>query len=133
MTVGFMGLFAALLGEYIGERLGMLLLAPVLMLGFAAWSTARFDDLRFYFWVQLIPLLTIPVVMVLYRGQIFTPLAAPRGPGLVPLAKISEANDGQILALSQGAISGHTAKHLLSALACFAVLLMLQRRKLLAT
>src|SRR2546422_11185128 len=70
ITIGFMGLFAALLGEYIGERLGMLLLVPALILGSASvvyWH--RFDDLRFYVWVQLIPLLTIPVAMVLYRAR----------------------------------------------------------------
>src|SRR5947208_12145118 len=36
ITIGFMGLFAALLGEYIGERLGMLLLVPALILCFAS-------------------------------------------------------------------------------------------------
>jgi len=134
ITIGFMGLFAALLGEYIDERLGMLLLVPALILGFASvvyWH--RFDDLRFYVWVQLIPLLTIPAVMVLYRAIYSHRWLLLVALGWYALAKISEANDGQILALSQGVISGHTLKHLLSALACFAILLMLQRRKLLAT
>ena len=132
MTIGFMGLFAALLGEYIGERLGVLLLAPALILGFASvvyWHW--FDDLRFYYWVQLIPLLTIPVVMVLYRARHSHQWLLLVGLGGYALAKISEANDRQILVLSQGVISGHTIKHLLPALACFAILLMLQRRKLL--
>ena len=75
ITIGFMGLFAALLGEYIGERLGMLLLVPALILGFASvvyWH--KFDDLRFYDH----PGRNGPVPC-----QIFTPVAAPRGPGLV--------------------------------------------------
>jgi len=132
MTIGFMGLFAALSGEYIGERLGVLLLVPALILGFASvvyWHW--FDDLRFYYWVQLLPLLTIPVVMVLYRARHSHQWLLLAGLGGYALAKISEANDRQILVLSQGVISGHTLKHLLSALACFAILLMLQRRKVL--
>src|SRR5207249_3774778 len=92
-----------------------------------------FDDLRFYIWVQVIPLLTIPVVMVLYRARYSHRWLLLVALGWYALAKISEDNDGQILALSQGVISGHTLKHLLSALACFAILLMLRRRKLLAT
>lgn len=134
ITVGLMGLLAALLGEYIGERLGVLLLVPALILGVASvvyWH--RFDDLRFYVWVQLIPLLTIPVAMALYRARYSHRWLLLVALGWYALAKLSEANDGQILAVSQGVISGHTLKHLLSALACFAVLLMLQRRKLLAT
>ncbi|MBA2493224.1 MAG: ceramidase domain-containing protein, partial [Acidobacteria bacterium] len=67
MTIGFMGLFAALLGEYISEQLGRYILIPALLLGFSSviyWHL--FDDLRFYIWIQLIPLLTIPVIMILY-------------------------------------------------------------------
>jgi len=134
ITIGFMGLLAALLGEYIGERLGMLLLVPALILGVASvvyWQ--RFDDLRFYVWVQLIPVLTIPLAMVLYGARYSHRWLLLAALGWYALAKISEANDGQILALSKGVISGHTIKHLLSALACFFILLMLQRRKLLAT
>jgi hypothetical protein len=131
MTIAFMALFVALLGEYIGDRLAVFLLVPALILGFASvvhwhWS----DDLRFYYWVQIIPLLTIPVVMGLYRARYSHQWLLLVALGWYALGKISEANDGQILALSQGLISGHTIKHLLSALACMSVLLMLQRRNL---
>lgn len=132
MTIGFMGLFVALLGEYISDRLGVFLLVPALLLGFSSvvywhWS----DDLRFYYWVQLIPLLTIAVVMVLYRARYSHQWLLLVALGGYALAKVSEANDGEIFVLSQGFISGHTVKHLLSALGCLPILLMLQRRKLL--
>ena len=130
ITIGFMGLFAALLGEYIGERLGMLLLVPALILGSASvvyWH--RFDDLRFYVWVQLIPLLTIPVAMVLYRARYSHRWLLLVALGWYALAKISEANDGQILALSQGVISGHTLKHVAAAVSTLAIWLWLARRQ----
>lgn len=129
MTIGFMGLFVALLGEYIGERLGALLV-PMLVLGASSvfyWHW--FDDLRFYIWVQLIPLLTIPVIMILYRARYSHRWLLLVALGCYALAKISEVGDENIFRLSQGIISGHTIKHLLSALGCLSILLMLLRRK----
>jgi len=132
MTIGFMGLFVALLGEYISNRLVVFLLVPALLLGSSSvvywfWS----DDLRFYYWVQLIPLVTIAVVMVLYRARYSHQWLLLVALGWYGLAKVSEANDGEIFVLSQGLISGHTVKHLLSALGCLSIVSMLQRRKLL--
>jgi hypothetical protein len=132
MTIGFMGLFAALLGEYISEQLGRYILIPALLLGFSSviyWHL--FDDLRFYIWIQLIPLLTIPVIMILYRPTYSHQWLLLAGLGWYALAKVAELADGQIFILSQGLISGHTVKHLLSALGCLTIVLMLQRRKLL--
>jgi hypothetical protein len=130
MTIGFMGLFAALSGEYVSERLGAFLLVPATLLGLSSvlyWHW--FDDLRFYIWVQLIPLLTIPVVMVLYRAKYSRGWMLLAALGCYALAKTTELADRQIFALSQDLISGHTIKHLLSALGCLFILLMLQKRK----
>jgi len=130
MTIGFMGLFAALLGEYISERLGAFLLVPAILLGLSSvvyWHW--FDDLRFYIWVQLIPLLTIPVIMILYRAKYSHQWMLLAALGCYALAKITELGDSQIFALSQNLISGHTIKHLLSAVGCLFILLMLQKRK----
>jgi hypothetical protein len=134
MTIGFMALFAALLGEYISERVGKILLLPAIFLGFASvlyWNW--FDDLRFYIWIQVIPLLTIPVVMILYRARYSHTWMLLAGLGCYVLAKIAELADGAIFALTQNIVSGHTIKHLLSALGCAAILLMLQKRKLLGS
>ncbi len=131
MTIGFMGLFAALLGEYVSERLGVFLV-PAILLGLSSvvyWHW--FDDLRFYIWIQLISLLTIPLVMILYRPRYSHQSILLAALGCYALAKISEVFDKEIFRLSQGIISGHTIKHLLSALGCLSIFLMLQRRKLL--
>ncbi len=132
MTIGFMGLFAALIGEYISERLGVFVLIPALLLGFSSviyWHW--FDDLRFYIWIQLIPLLTIPLVMILYSPRYSHQWMLLASLGWYVLAKFTEVFDKEIFGLSQNLVSGHMIKHLLSALGCLIIVLMLQRRKLL--
>ena len=133
MTIGFMGLFVAVVGEYISPRLGVFLLGPALLLGSASvvywhWS----DDLRFYVWVQLISLLIIPVVMVLYRTKYSHQWLLLTALGWYALAKISEVLDAEIFGLSRGLVSGHTIKHLLSALGCMTIVWMLQKRSCLS-
>ncbi len=130
MTIGFMGLLAAILGEYISERLGAFLLVPALLLGFSSvvyWHL--FDDLRFYIWVQTVSLLIIPIVMILYRPRYSHQWMLLAALGWYALAKVSEVFDKEIFGLSQNLVSGHTIKHILSAFGCLTIVLMLQRRK----
>ena len=130
MTIGFMGLFAALLGEYVNVRLGKALLIPVALLGCASvvyWH--MFDDLRFYYWIQLVPLLTIPAVIVLFRPPHSHRWILLVALLLYALAKIAEANDREVFAFTHRMLSGHTVKHLLAALGCLALLVMLKIRQ----
>jgi hypothetical protein len=129
MTVGFMGLFVALLSEHAGERMRVLLI-PALVAGIASvFYWYAFDDLRFYAWVQVVPLLTVPLVLALFRGNfthrwlLIVALAFYLG------AKITETFDDQIYAALGSAISGHTIKHLLSAAGVAAILTMLKLRR----
>jgi hypothetical protein len=131
MTVGFIGLLIAELGENVHKNFGWFIL-PALLTGFFSviyWHW--FDDLRFYIWVQLISLLIIPIVMILYQGRYSHQWMLIFALGLYALAKILEMEDEKVFAISRGLVSGHTVKHLLSALGCFTIVLMLQRRKLL--
>jgi len=133
MTIGFMGLFIALLGEYINERLSVLLV-PALILGSASviyWHL--FDDLRFYIWVQLIPLLIIPVIITLYHPRYSHQWMLLAALGWYALAKLFELKDIDVFFLSNGIISGHTIKHFLSAAGCMFIVIMLQNRELLET
>ena len=130
MTIAFMGLFAAILGEYVDERLGKVLLVPAVLLGlFSVLYWHWFGDLRFYFWIQLIPLLTVPAVMILFRSRYSHGWVLLVALALYGLAKVAEAYDGEIFALTRQLFSGHTLKHLLAALSCLTVLAMLGRRK----
>jgi len=132
LTIGFMGLVVAILGEYVSIRVGRFLLVPALFLGTASvfyWHWL--DDLRFYLWIQLMPLLAIPVVMVLFRSGYSHQWFVVAALGCYVLAKITEIYDREIFIFTQRLISGHSLKHLLAALGCFALVVMLKRRQLL--
>jgi hypothetical protein len=130
MTIGFMGLFVALLGEYLGNRIAALLLIPAVALGLATvvyWHYS--NDLRPYYWVQLIPLLTIPAVMVLFRSGYSHQWLLLVALGWYVLAKFTESYDVAIFRATQELISGHSLKHLLAGAGCYSILVMLRRRK----
>lgn len=130
MTIGFMGLFVVLLAEYVGAGLGKLLLAPAIITGLASvfyWHW--FDDLRFYVWIQFIPILTIPFLMVLFRARYSHQWLLPVALACYMLAKLSEAYDREVFVFAQGLFSGHSLKHLLAALGCLSVLVMIKKRK----
>jgi hypothetical protein len=129
MTIGFMGLLAALLGEYLSAALGAALLVPLLALGlFSVWYWYWSGDLRVYYWVQLMPLLTIPAMMLLYPARHSRQWLLLLALAWYALAKWSEAYDREIFAMTRHLISGHTIKHLLSALGCLTIVRMLRRR-----
>lgn len=130
MTIGFMGLLVALLGEYLGNRIAALLLCPAVLFGLATvvyWHLS--DDLRPYYWVQLVPLLTIPAVMILFRSGYSHQWLLLVALGWYVLAKVTELYDLVIFRNTQELVSGHSIKHLLAAAGGYSILLMLQRRK----
>jgi hypothetical protein len=130
MTVGFMGLFAALLGEYVNHRLPRWVLTPAVLVGIASvlyWHWT--DDLRPYAWVQFFPLLTIPVVMVLFRPRYTHAWLLLVSLGWYVLAKVTEYFDASIFELTRRVVSGHSMKHVLAAAGCCSILLMLQKRR----
>jgi hypothetical protein len=132
MTIGFMGLFVALWGEYVSETIGKFLLVPAILLGFCSALYAHwFDDLRFYYWIQLIPLLLVPVVMGLFRSRYSHQRLLLLALACYIFAKVSEAHDREVFILTHGLCSGHALKHLLAALGCLTILGMLKTRKLL--
>jgi hypothetical protein len=134
MTIGFTGLFVAILAERVHSR-APLLLVPLITFGLfsvAYWHWTERQgagDLRPYLLVQFLPLLLIPVMLLLFtpkftRGaDIFVAIA------LYGLAKIVELGDDQVFAGLGGTISGHSLKHLLAALAVYWLLRMLQKRE----
>ena len=130
MTIGFMGLFTALLSEHIDCRIEKYLLLPAILAGFASviyWYC--FDDLRFYAGIQSISLLTVPLVLFLFRGRYTRRMLLLVALFAYVLAKVAEMYDREVFAFTRQHLSGHTLKHLLAALACFAVYAMLKARK----
>lgn len=129
MTIGFMGLFVAILAEYVHPSLEKLLF-PFLGLGFSsviAWAMT--DDLRFYYWVQFFPLLIIPVILVMFQSRYKNKLYLVGALIFYLAAKISELNDHQLFMLLGQTLSGHTIKHILAAFAPVCIGFMLKKRK----
>lgn len=130
MTIGFMGLFVALLGEYLGNRIAVLLLYPAVGLGLATVMYWNFtDDLRPYYWVQLVPLITIPTVMALFQNKSSHQWLLLVGLGWYALAKLTESYDMALFLGTEELLSGHSMKHLFAAAGICSVLIMLQRRQ----
>ncbi|WP_418316974.1 hypothetical protein [Piscinibacter sakaiensis] len=122
ITLVFMALFAAILGEHVGAAFGRRSLPVLLLLGLASlfWWRAT-GDLRLYVLVQFLPLLLLPLILLLYgspwpgRGCLWLML------GIYALAKLAEGLDAVIYQAI--GFSGHSIKHLLAALAAWMIAL----------
>lgn len=130
MTIGFMGLFIGLLSESVNSRIERLILVPAIVLGFSSviyWH--YYDDLRFYYWIQLIPLLTIPVVLIVYRNKYTQQKYLLVALAFYLFAKVFEAYDKEIFLISYQQFSGHSFKHVLAALASLTIYFLLKKRR----
>ncbi len=121
MTIGFSGLFAVIIGEFVSPRLGRATVVPLLIAGVVSveywgWTESiGAGDLRFYALFQFLPMMLIPVVLWLYKPAIGS--AKPFWLMLLfyALAKLAETFDGGVFSAG-GAISGHSLKHVLAAM-----------------
>lgn len=123
------GFFIGLVNDRISPRLATALFFPAVIAGFGSviyWHYT--NDLRPYIWIQLLPVVTLPVAVFCYRprhtyqGYLGVVLV------LYVLARISEVYDHGIFALTGNVVSGHTLKHVMAALAVCAILAMLLSR-----
>lgn len=129
MTIGFMGLFAALLGEYVHVSLTRYLLLPLILIGISSvlvWY--GYDDLRLYAWVQFMPLLVIPAMLCLYRKSYSHSHLLVLALFCYVIAKLLEAFDAEIFAFLQNEIAGHAIKHVFAAIGSAMILWMLRVR-----
>ena len=134
MAMAFMALFAAMIAERISIYWSRMLLLPLVFAGIASvvmWRISEDQgrgDLRFYLFVQLFPMVALPLMMLLFkprysRGfEIFVVVVVYGG------AKLLEHFDQQVWDATSHAVSGHTLKHLAAALAGYVVLDMLKKR-----
>jgi disulfide bond formation protein DsbB len=133
MTIAFMALVAALIGERVNVTLGLGLLPLLTATGVGsvmAWRLTVLQgaaDLRFYAAVQLYAVCALLLALLLppryTRGGDLAMVA-----GLYVLAKISETADRQIFSFGH-LVSGHTLKHLAAGSAGFWILGMLLKRQ----
>ncbi len=133
MTIMFGSILSIVISERISRRAGFILLPLLILLGlFSIWhwyqsELAGAGDLRIYLMVQF-----APVILILYM-LFFMPSRYSRGGRfgwillLYLLAKAAELLDREIFDMQQW-ISGHTIKHILAAMAVFALAEMLRCR-----
>ena len=130
MSVAFMAALAYVIEERIDERIGRMLLWPLILLGIVSlliWL--KTDDLRLYAWVQFFPCVVLPLMFWLlapkHTGAAYWFAAA----GLYILAKLLEHFDAAIFAATGHLMSGHALKHVIAAGARYAVYLAFTRRQ----
>ena len=129
MTISLMALFSALFAEHVSPDVERKLLPVALATGiFSVVWWYYSDDLRFYAWVQFGPLAATLYMLLAYAGRY--PHRGYLALGIVfyAIAKVCEFADGPIFSATAGAISGHSLKHLVAALAPLCVYLMLRAR-----
>jgi hypothetical protein len=135
IVLSFVCLFSAVLAERVSERFVKISLLPFLLYSICAifhWfitEIAELSDMRAYILVQLLPMVLIPLILKWYaprytHGWMLLMVAL-----WYVAAKVFEGLDGVIYALN-GHVSGHALKHLFAALACYQVVLMLEKRTL---
>lgn len=137
MTIGFAGLLAVIVAEFVSAQVARRILLPMLIIGFVsveywAWTESRgAGDLRLYGLVQFLPMLLIPVILltrkpIIGETRYFWWMLIFYG-----IAKLFELFDAQVFALG-GLISGHSMKHFAAAMtpAVFAWSLLRRRRLL---
>jgi hypothetical protein len=121
MSIAFMAVFTLILGDRVNPALGRTLLGPLLIIGAASvfyWSWTEshgVGDLRPYALVQFLPLLLIALMLWLYTGSRESTAWLWLSFLMYFLAKVAERFDVPIYRAV--GFSGHTMKHLLSALA----------------
>ena len=130
MSIAFMAALAYVVEERIDERIGRMLLWPLILLGIVSLLVwIKTDDLRLYAWVQFFPCVVLPLMFWLlepkFTGTVYWFAAA----GLYILAKVLEYADAAIFSATGNVTSGHALKHLAAAGACYAIYLAFTRRQ----
>ena len=134
MTLAFMSFFTVIIAEYIHEKTARQLFFPLLLTGLVSviywyWSeSVGQGDLRLYVLVQFLPIILMPLILLLlptrftYSHYYWLIIAC------YVLAKVFELAD-QFLFDALGFISGHSIKHLVSAIAPYLFYLALMNRR----
>lgn len=134
MTLGFMGVFSAVIAERISARAGWLLLGPFLAWGLLSvelWRRSELagaGDLRMYALVQFYPMLAIPLALWLFPSRYTGSIRIWQMIGWYMAAKILEALDLEIHRALGMQMSGHALKHVAAAIALWMPLRMLAER-----
>jgi hypothetical protein len=129
MTLGFTGVFVAVLSEFVTPRLERFLLLPAVGLGmFSVFLWQQVGDLRLYIWVQGIPMLVIPFLILFLDNGFTHRRYLPYALICYLLSKVFEFSDHVVFTLTGGWLGGHALKHLMAALGAWFIYDMLRKR-----
>jgi hypothetical protein len=133
MTIAFSGALVAIVAEHLEESLERRLLLPAIAVGVASVLWWRYSgDLKLYAWVQLAPMLAAAYALLALPPRYSHRSCLLAAFLLYALSKAAEVQDAGVYAWTGGTVSGHVLKHLLAALAAFALYWMVFRRRPLA-
>lgn len=133
MTIAFMALFCAIVGEYISTPLAQQLFAPLLIVGIVSviyWyvtERGNHGDLRLYVLVQFLPIVLIPLILWLFDSPLHNDKYLWGIIGAYAVSKLFEQLDVQLYTLFS-VLSGHTLKHLTAAFGALIFYWALQRQ-----
>ena len=136
MTIVFMSLLAATMGELVSRPMGIRLLFPLVLTGIFSvlwWHYTEGQgrgDLRLYFLVQFYPMLFIPLLLWLYHVPTNKTVLQCLAWVVVwyVVAKVFEQLDQPIY--KAVGISGHTLKHLSAAVSTWYLVLLFKKKYL---
>ncbi len=132
MTVGFMAFIAIITGEFISEKAALQLLFPLIFIGVTSiifWhltEQAGHGDLRFYGFVQFVPIIVIPMILIMYNSRFTLSRFFWAILATYLMAKIFEIFDLPIYYMI--GLSGHTIKHFFAAIGPYIFLLVMKKR-----
>ena len=135
VALALMAWFAAMLCERVSLTAGLRLLPLLITAGLGSvvywgWSEVQgLGDLRLYGLTQIIAMLLIPLLLWLYPPRYGGDRDILIVVGLYLLALLCDFSDRPVFVLTGSLVSGHTAKHIIAALATYWVVLHLKRRR----
>ncbi len=134
MTIGFMSLFAIIITERISKKAGIILFPIMLIIGVASviyWINTEATgngDLRPYVIVQFFPMLAIPLILAMFPAHFGGTKYIAYAFIWYMIAKITEFYDVGIFEILGNSVSGHTIKHLASAIGSYSIYEYLKQR-----
>ena len=134
MAVAFSAIVAAVIAERVSIYGSRMALLPLVFIGIGSvvwWRVSELQghgDLRVYLFVQLFPLLAVPLMLALFPARYSRGLELLFVVLVFVAAKLTEHFDVAIWDLTRHLVSGHSMKHLLAALSTWLVLDMLRKR-----
>ena len=121
MTIAFMALLSIVVSDRISERIGRLMLWPLIIIGVASvaywnWSEGQGQgDLRAYGLVQFLSMLLIALMLLTCSARNLSSRWLWGSLGTYAVAKVAEYFDAAIYNAT-GVMSGHSIKHVLGAI-----------------